>query len=244
MLFWKKKEAKKVDLSWLGADMHSHLLTAIDDGSQAIETSLEMIQGLVNVGYKKIITTPHILWDMYPNTSEIIFEKTEELKSAVAAAGIPVHLSAAAEYFLDEHFEEEVKNKVPLLTVKDNMVLVEFSMLTLPLDLNDILFELQVQNYQPIIAHPERYVYLRNKKEFFDDLKNNGCYFQLNLLALCGVYGSSVQELAEYLVDKDYYDFAGTDMHHVKHLEALQKLSSSAYYHKLQQSSQIKNNTL
>jgi protein-tyrosine phosphatase len=244
MLFWKRKETTPVDLSWLGADMHSHLLPGIDDGSQDTESSLEMIEGLVKLGYKKIVTTPHIFWDMYPNTAEIIEQKTGELQKAVAAAGINIELAAAAEYFIDEHFEEELKNKVPLLTVKDNMVLVEFSMLTMPLDLNDILFEMQMQHYQPIIAHPERYVYLRNKKEFFDELKNNGCYFQLNLLALCGVYGSSVQDLAEYLIKKNYYDFAGTDMHHVKHLEALQKLSHSPFYHQLQQSRHIKNRTL
>jgi tyrosine-protein phosphatase YwqE len=244
MLFWRKKETTPIDLSWLGADMHSHLLHGIDDGSQDLESSLEMIEGLVKVGYKKIITTPHILWDMYPNTSEIIIQKTAELKKAMTEAGITIDITAAAEYFIDEHFEDELRNKVPLLTVKDNMVLVEFSMLTMPLDLNDVLFELQMQNYQPILAHPERYIYLKNNKAFFDDLKNNGCYFQLNLLALCGVYGSSVQELAEYLVKKEYYDFAGTDMHHVKHLEALQKLGSSSYYHQLQQSGHIKNNTL
>ncbi|MEO6070032.1 MAG: CpsB/CapC family capsule biosynthesis tyrosine phosphatase [Chitinophagaceae bacterium] len=244
MLFWKKKEVKPLDLSWLVADMHSHLLPGIDDGSQDMESSLELIKGLVKHGYKKIVTTPHIFWEMYPNTSEIIKEKTEELKVAVAAEGISVEITAAAEYFIDEHFEIELKDKIPLLTVKDNMVLVEFSMLTQPLDLTDILFEMQMQNYQPIIAHPERYTYLRHKKEFFDDLKNSGCFFQLNLLALCGIYGHTVQELAEYLLRKNYYDFAGTDMHHVKHLEALQKLSGSPLYLQLQQSKNIKNRML
>ncbi|HVG43017.1 MAG TPA: CpsB/CapC family capsule biosynthesis tyrosine phosphatase, partial [Chitinophagaceae bacterium] len=119
-----------------------------------------------------------------------------------------------------------------------------FSMLTMPFDLNDILFEMQIQQYQPIIAHPERYIYLRHKKEFFDELKNNGCYFQLNLLSLCGVYGTSVQELAEYLLKRNYYDFAGTDMHNVKHLEALQRLSSSPLYEQLLASNHLKNNIL
>jgi tyrosine-protein phosphatase YwqE len=224
--------------------MHSHLLPGIDDGAQDIESSLEMIEGLVKAGYKKIITTPHIFWDMYPNTTEIIIQKTGELKHAVTEAGLSIEISAAAEYFIDEHFEDELRDKVPLLTVKDNMVLVEFSMLTMPFDLNDILFEMQIQQYQPIIAHPERYIYLRHKKEFFDELKNNGCYFQLNLLSLCGVYGTSVQELAEYLLKRNYYDFAGTDMHNVKHLEALQRLSSSPLYEQLLASNHLKNNIL
>lgn len=244
MFFWKKKPAPPLDLSWLNTDIHSHLLPGIDDGSQDIESSLELIRGLAALGYKKIVTTPHVFWEMYPNTSEIIAEKLEFVKNTLAQEGINIELSAAAEYFIDEHLDEMLKAKEPLRTIKDNLVLVEFSMVTVPFELQDVLFELQVQNYQPIIAHPERYIYLRNKKELFDELKSKGCYFQLNLLALTGHYGTSVQELAEYLLKKDYYDFAGTDMHGVKHLQALQKLGSSPLYHLLRQSRRIKNRTL
>jgi tyrosine-protein phosphatase YwqE len=155
-----------------------------------------------------------------------------------------MELGAAAEYFIDEHFVQELKEKKPLLTLKDNLVLVEFSMVTAPFDLGEVLFELQLQNYQPVIAHPERYIYLRNKKAFFDELKEHGCYFQLNLLSLVGHYGASVQELAEYLVKKDHYDFAGTDMHSERHLALLQKLSLAPYFTRLKASEQIKNHLL
>ncbi len=148
------------------------------------------------------------------------------------------------EYYIDEHFYSELQDKVPLLAVKDNLVLVEFSMLTAPFDLGEVLFEMQLQNYQPIIAHPERYIYLRNKKEFFDELKNSGCLFQVNLLSLTGYYGTSVQELAEYLVKKEYYDYAGTDTHHIRHLQALQKLSFSAAYNRLKDSGLLRNHLL
>jgi tyrosine-protein phosphatase YwqE len=243
MLFWKKKPVP-LDLSWLQTDMHSHLLPGIDDGSQDIAESVALIKGLAALGYKKIITTPHVLWEMYPNTSEIIIQKLREVKQAIAVEGIAIELRAAAEYYIDEHFEAQLMKKVPLLTLKDNLVLVEFSMMTVPFELQEVLFEMQLQSYQPIIAHPERYIYLRNNKVFFDDLKSKGCFFQLNLLSLCGVYGTSVQDLAEYLLKKDYYDFAGTDMHSDKHLALLQKLSSSPLYELLQQSGQIKNSML
>ena len=114
-------------------------------------------------------------------------------------------------------------------------------MLTAPLDLQEVLFEMQLQNYQPVIAHPERYVYLSRKKEFFDELKNAGCYLQLNLLSLTGYYGGAVQDLAEYLLKKDYYDFAGTDLHHHRHLAALQKLGASPLLKRLCDSGTIKN---
>jgi protein-tyrosine phosphatase len=243
MFFFKKKENSS-DLSWLCADMHSHLIPGIDDGSPDMTTSLELIRGFTHLGYKKIITTPHILWEVYPNTAEIITEGANELRAAMTEAGITIELTAAAEYFIDEHFQELLKNKMPLLTLSGNMVLVEFSMLTAPLDLQEVLFEMQMQNYQPVIAHPERYVYLSRRKEAFDELKNTGCFLQLNLLSLTGHYGSQVQELAEYLLKRDYYDFAGTDLHHHRHLAALQKMGSSPSLKRLKDSGSLKNHLL
>jgi protein-tyrosine phosphatase len=244
MFFFKKKKTETTDLGWLGTDLHSHLLPGIDDGSPDAATSVELIKGLVALGYKKLITTPHILWEIYPNTSDIIVQTKEELKPVLAEAGIDIDFNAAAEYFIDEHFDGELKSKKPLLTLKDNLVLVEFSMITAPFDLQELLFEMQLQGYQPLIAHPERYIYLRNRKAFFDELKDAGCQFQLNLLSITGHYGSSVQELAEYLVKKEYYDYAGTDLHHAKHLQLLQRLSSAPLYGYLKDSGRLNNHLL
>lgn len=247
MLFFgkKKKELSTVDLSWLGADMHSHLLPGIDDGADNYATSIELIKGLQSLGYKKLITTPHIFWELYPNTPEIITERLAKLRLSLQEAGIALDVHAAAEYYIDEHFMEALNKQSPLLTLSGNKVLVEFSMVTLPLDLSQVLFQLQIQGYQPVIAHPERYSYLLGRKDFFDELKETaGCLFQLNLLSLTGYYGKAVQELAEYLCRKEYYDFAGTDLHHERHLAALQKLGSSATFLRLQESGILKNGEL
>jgi protein-tyrosine phosphatase len=244
MLFSKKKTNEPdLGFSWLQADMHSHLIPGIDDGAPDMATSIELVKGLTELGYKKLVTTPHILWDMYPNSAEKIASGLEKLKQAVAAEGIEVELKAAAEYYIDEHFQSQLESKTPLLSIGGNMVLVEVSMITAPMDLQEVLFEMQIQNYQPVIAHPERYIYMSRKKEFFDMLKSSGCFFQLNLLALIGYYGVSVQELADYLLKKNYYDFAGTDLHHVKHLSLLQKLSP-AHFKRLKDTGSIKNQLL
>jgi tyrosine-protein phosphatase YwqE len=224
--------------------LHSHLLPDIDDGARDMDTSLQLIKGLTDLGYHKIVTTPHILWEMYPNTPAIIEDGCKRVQQKLSEANNPVIFRAAAEYFMDEHFVEELQNKSPLLTIKDNLVLVEFSMVTAPFDLMEMIFELQMQNYQPIMAHPERYIYLRNKKTFFDELKEHGCLFQVNLLSLAGHYGTSVQEQAEYLIKKGYYEYAGTDLHHHKHLEALQKAASGAAFNRLKDSGLIRNHLL
>jgi tyrosine-protein phosphatase YwqE len=224
--------------------MHSHLLPDIDDGSPDIETSLHLIRGMMDLGYTKLITTPHVMWDMYQNTPEIILTKLAELKNAVSDAGLPVTIHAAAEYFLDEHVESLLKKNAPLLTISGNMVLSEFSLAYPPQGLKDILFEMQMQGYQPVIAHPERYIYLERNREFYDELKDIGCLFQLNILALTSYYGKAVQELTHYLIKKEYYDFVGTDLHGQRHLDALYNPALTNQLKKLMDTGKIRNSQL
>lgn len=244
LFFGRKKVPTTLDLSWLHADMHSHLIPGIDDGAPDVATAVELIRGLEQLGYKKLVTTPHILWEVYPNTANIIAHGLAVLQNALKVEGIEMEISAAAEYFLDEYFEQTLIDKVPLLAISGNKVLVEFSMVTAPLDLQQVLFNIQIQGYQPVIAHPERYIYLANRKEFFDELKEAGCLFQLNLLSLTGYYGRSVQELAEYLCKRDFYNLAGTDLHNTRHLATLQKLANSSIFQKLKDSGMLQNATL
>jgi tyrosine-protein phosphatase YwqE len=243
-MFLFKKKPEITDLSWLGTDLHSHLLPGIDDGSQDMDTSIALLHGFKALGLQKVITTPHVFGDMYPNTTPIINAKKEELTAAAKAAGIDMPLHAAAEYFIDENFQETLRQKQPLMTIHQNLVLVEFSMLTPPMDLLDVLFQMQLQGYQPLIAHPERYIYLQHRKNFYDELKNSGCLFQLNLLSLTPHYGTTVQSLAEYLLKQELYDYAGTDLHGERHLQGLQRLAAAPLYTRLKDSGQVKNHLL
>lgn len=239
-----RSKSEKFDYSVLKTDMHSHLLPGIDDGAKDMETSLQLIRGMKALGYQKLITTPHIIWDMYRNTPEIINDKLHQLRKTVKEEGINVEIYAAAEYFLDEHVEELLKRKQPLLTVSGNKVLTEFSMAFPSLNTKDILFEMEMQGYQPIIAHPERYIYLQQNKEFYRELKDMGCLFQLNILALSGHYGRSVKDLAEYLLKNGFYDFIGTDLHHSNHLEFLPHVEMTASLKNAIESGQITNHDL
>jgi len=167
--------------------MHSHLLPGIDDGSPDLETSIELIRRMMKLGFKKFVTTPHIMWEMYKNTPEIVNKKLDLLRAALKKESIDVEINAAAEYFLDEHVEKLLSTKQKLLTVADNMVLVEFSLANQPFNVKEILFEMTMQGYQPIIAHPERYIYFEQAKDFYDELKDSGYYFQLNINSLSAI---------------------------------------------------------
>jgi protein-tyrosine phosphatase len=219
---FKKKKRARIDLSGLVTDMHSHLLPGIDDGSPDTETSLQLISGLQELGYRKFITTPHILWDMYKNDATTIGAAHQELQQAAQQEyNSTVPVKAAAEYFLDEHFDELLQNNVPLLTLHENLVLVEFSFVTTPLNFKDKLFNMQLMGYQPVLAHPERYLYFMSDKKWYDELKSAGFYFQLNILSLAGYYGKASLQLAHYLIGKKYISLLGTDCHHFRHLNTL-----------------------
>lgn len=217
---FKKKSSSNIDYSAVGTDMHSHLLPGIDDGSAAAEDSLAFMKGLQELGYKKFVTTPHIMADLYPNTTATIEAAFEKIKQA---GGNDVPLMPAAEYMLDESFDELIRRGVQLRCIHESTVLVEFSFVTAPLDFKEKIFNLQMSGYQPLLAHPERYLYFSGNKAVYDELKSAGCQFAVNLLSFTGYYGKGSTELAQYLFKKDYIDYLGTDLHHQRHLDALRQ---------------------
>lgn len=227
MLFFKKKKIPLNEFFPQGfVDIHSHLLPGIDDGAKDLETSIALIQKMASYGIKNFITTPHILGDVYPNTPEVIKRKLKEVTDELKRRNLlDISISAAAEYMMDEKFTDLIE-KEQLLTLKDNLVLVEMSYFSPPINLYEILFQLQLKGYKPILAHPERYnTYHNNFKEYYK-LKRAGCLFQLNLLSLTEHYGKHIQKTTEKLLKENMYDFVGTDAHHHQHLETLQKIGT------------------
>lgn len=215
----------QADFSGVAIDMHSHLLPGIDDGSPDASTSMELIKGMMDLGFKGFITTPHIMWDLYQNDANTIQAASDELKTNGAGFAFP-KFRYAAEYFLDEHLNRLLDQNVPLLTIKDNLVLFEFSFVNTPYDFKEIIFKMQIKGYQPVLAHPERYLYMKDNRTVYDMLKSAGCFFQINILSLTNYYGRLSAEIANYLIGKNYVDLLGTDLHHHRHLDALRNSGS------------------
>ncbi len=216
----KKKSSHAASLSNLGVDMHSHVLPGIDDGAKNLEESIERVQNLYALGFKRIITTPHTYKEFYPNTSTIIKERLSYLNSELVKRDIKP-ISAASEYFMDEHFETLLNNK-DLLTLDGKHVLVEMSFYGAPPKLNQYIFELQTKGYIPILAHPERYSFYEGNLKKYTELKDLGCLFQMNLLSYTGYYSPGVQADAKKLLKAGLIDLLGTDMHHVRHADTLE----------------------
>lgn len=239
----KTTTGSAADLSLLGTDVHSHFIPGIDDGAKTIEDSVAMITAMHELGYRKVITTPHVMSDFYRNTPEIIMAGLEKVRAALKEAGVPIEVDAAAEYYLDFDFEAKIE-KEKLLTFGKNYLLFEVSYLNAPDNLNNIIFKLQTSGYKPVLAHPERYNFWHNDFGKYEEIKSKGALLQLNINSLTGYYSPSTKKIAEQLIDKGMVDLAGTDCHHTGHLELLKKCRYEKHLHKLLESPQLLNRTL
>jgi protein-tyrosine phosphatase len=214
-----KRKSSVNNLEWLGVDMHSHLLPGIDDGSPDVETSIYLIQGLKDLGFSKLLCTPHIFPEIHPNTPETISPALAKVELALKSGDFAVDMGAAAEHMIDDSFEVQEG----LMCLPGNHILIEMSYLNESPNIEQVIFDLQIEGYKVILAHPERYVFYHNSHQRFHRFKDMGVLFQLNLLAVTGYYGKEVKQAADYLLAKGCYDLAGTDLHHDKHLQVLSK---------------------
>lgn len=203
-------------------DIHSHLMPGIDDGATTFEQTLELIRALQGFGFSQFITTPHIMGHVWENTKEDILELKNQTIQELKKYSITIPFHAASEYMMDDNFVKLFQNR-ELLTLKGKHVLVEMSYINAPIQLFTTLFDLQVAGYIPVLAHPERYTFYHNNFDEYLKLKNAGCLFQLNLLAVVGYYGNTIAKIAEQLLQKGMYDFVGSDVHHKKHIDAFEQ---------------------
>ncbi len=231
--FGKKKEVlQPFDLSRFKVDIHSHLIPGIDDGSQTMDETIAMLTKFQSLGYKKVITTPHVMSDSFPNTSENILAGLEDVRAELKKVGLTIEIEAAAEYYFDETFIAKIKTK-DLLTFGDNYVLLEFAFHSPPQYIDQMFFELQSRGYRPVVAHFERYMYYLGKIDQATEWRRKGINIQININSLFGHYGPDIKKQAERLIDAGEFDFIGTDCHRIEHLMLLENSLTSPYIHKI-----------
>lgn len=231
---FKKKEVllEPADLSVLGVDVHSHFIPGIDDGAKTIDDSIELIASMKALGYRKVITTPHVMSDYYRNNPETILGGLDKVREALKANGIDMEIDAAAEYNLDADFIPKIEAG-ELLTFGDNHVLFELPFIAEPPNLSTAIFEMQTAGYKPILAHAERYPYWNFEYEKITDIRERGVMIQLNINSITGFYGPEVKATAERMIDDGIVDLLGSDCHHVGHIKLMNDARKMPYLHKV-----------
>ncbi|MFN8292929.1 MAG: CpsB/CapC family capsule biosynthesis tyrosine phosphatase [Chitinophagales bacterium] len=243
--FGKKEEIVKLhDLGALEVDLHSHLIPGIDDGVKTVDEAVAVIEQLIQLGFKKIITTPHVVTDGYNNSNDTILRGCDEVREALLKKNISIPFSASAEYYVDETLLPKIKAKSLLPLFKD-YVLIELSYVHPPLSLTGYIYDLRTAGYNVILAHPERYpFYYRKDISAFEEVRDLGVFFQVNLGSLCGVYGRGAQQAAEMLIDADMIDFVATDIHNMKLIPVFHKALELPYVRKIIEYDFLKNKQL
>lgn len=246
MLKWfsKKKielELDPLDFSVLKTDIHSHFIPGIDDGSPDMETTISLIKEMQGLGFKKVITTPHVMSDFYKNSSDIILKGLTDIRSELKVQNINMEIEAAAEYYIDYDFEQKI-GKEKFLTFGDNYILVELSFMEAPKNLFDVIFKLQLEGYKAVLAHPERYAFFT--MDDYEELVNRGVLLQINWLSIIGYYSPQIEQKTKDLIAVDMVSFIGSDCHNMHHAELYKKCQTKKAWHDLNNSSKLLNNTL
>jgi tyrosine-protein phosphatase YwqE len=229
---WVRKKDTNKNVNALQVDIHSHLLPGLDDGVQSYEESEDVILHFQNLGYRKLITSPHVMSDTYKNTSERILARLKKLRAFLKEREIDMEIEAAAEYYLDEYVVKLVDENQKILTFGKNYLLFETNFLNEPFNLKEFIFLATTKGYQPVLAHPERYLYLQNNLEKAEDLIDRGVLFQINISSITGFYSKIVQTTANKLIDRGWVHLLGSDCHHLQHVRLVEEAQQLKYFQK------------
>ena len=223
-----------LDLSTFRFDYHSHLVPGVDDGAPDLAAALEMVDGLVVLGYEGAVTTPHIMAGTYPNDRSTLEPAFATLHAAVAERHPGFQLALGAEYFLDASLLDRVAGGGDLLA-PGNRLLFELAFGVPPDEglLREFLFEAHMRGLQPVMAHIERYPYWHGQLQRFGDLADQGVWLQVNAASLAGAYGPEVQQTAATCIDEGWVSLLGSDAHGMRHIDALAAARIRPSLHKL-----------
>lgn len=201
-------------------DIHCHLLPGVDDGFRKAEDSLAALSKMAAAGVRKVVFMPHLNPDVYPEGSEEKMRAAYAEFSKMIPSSLGIETSLAAEYMVVKDFEERAEDP-SLLVYPDGSILIEMSYFFASANLEKTIFNLVMAGKKPILAHPERYLYLASNLKAFDNYKEMGCRFQMNLMSAAGAYGPESMKILKYLRERGWYDFAATDLHSLPQLDSI-----------------------
>lgn len=216
-------------------DLHNHILPGIDDGAQTVEDSKNMLNTYKELGFKSVTATPHVMANVYENTPSSIANAYNQVKESFSNQNSNLLVNYSAEYMVDECLEEKIlKNKIIL--IRGKYLLIEMSYLQPSINFDKIVQLLIEKEITPILAHPERYLYLTPGDTTFSNFLAKGGLLQLNLLSISNHYGDQIKSNALKMLEKGMIHICATDAHKVEHLNKLREIKvSENVYHQLRQ---------
>jgi tyrosine-protein phosphatase YwqE len=228
----KNNEPHEPFVNPITTELHSHLIPGIDDGAQTLEQSIEIIAEFAKLGYRKIITTPHIMADFYKNGPYNILPGLQALRGALAEKNIAIEIEAAAEYMADDMLISKILAG-EMLSFGSGYVLFEMAFDQESPHIKEIIFELQLAGYKPVLAHPERYGYYASQPHKFKELADAGVLMQININSIVGYYSPHMIKTVQWLAREKLIHFVGSDCHHMRHFAPFTTALQSELYQQI-----------
>ncbi len=220
--FFKKKFL--VDYLDGFTDIHNHILPGIDDGAKTVEESLDLIKGMGEIGISNFICTPHIMENYYPNNPTSISNSLSLLRNELKKYSMDrVRIDAAAEHMIDSGFEKLIESD-KMMPLAQRYILIEMSYLQPSLNFDEALIKIKEKGFFPILAHPERYIFLHQNHKKYATFKEQGILFQLNMLSLSDFYGKEVKKITLRLLEEGLIDFIASDVHNQTQIKAIKNI--------------------
>ncbi|SIS82635.1 tyrosine-protein phosphatase [Salimicrobium salexigens] len=198
-------------------DIHSHILPDVDDGAQSERESLEMAEQALEEGIHTIVATPHFKNGHWDNSRRDIEAKVHVLNRFFEENEVPLKVLPGQETRINGDMLADIDNQEVLTINHGQYVFVEFSSDSVPRYTGQLLYDLQLKGYKPIIVHPERNSYLQEKPSVLHDFIQQGAYAQLTAGSLIGSFGKEVKKFSEQLLEAKLIHLIASDAHNVKH---------------------------
>lgn len=240
--FFHKSTTSKPLLPYT-TEVHCHILPGIDDGAPDPEHALPLLRQMREWGVEKVIATPHVTEASFENTPQTVADAYDRLCREPEFAETGLQLCYSAEYRMDDNFLRILQQN-GIMPMPGNHILIENSFLQPFWNIKELVFELQLKGFSPILAHPERYAYYHDDKKIYQELHEQGCEFQVNLLSLAGYYNKRSKEVAEWLASKQMIDYLGSDLHNNNHVLHINKYLSGKEFARHMKCIHLKNNAL
>jgi protein-tyrosine phosphatase len=194
-------------------DLHCHILPGLDDGPTSVDQSLEMLDIAAADGIAHIFATPHVMAGTYDNDTDRINEGLDRMRAQLPNG---TRMFTGADVRITPDLPALVSSGLIPTLGNSGYLLIELPSYSMPLNLEQLVFNLLQKKVIPIITHPERHPFFAERRSLLKSLRSDGALCQVTAMSVTGGFGRQVQEIALDMIDEGLIDFVATDAHNAK----------------------------
>lgn len=197
-------------------DIHNHLLIGVDDGPQSEEEAVALLRQAIGNGITDIVATPHHYSGDFINFKNKIMDKMDELNRIIETHQLDITIHPGQEIRVNGSLVEELKEQKSIPLNNSKYVLVEFPFNDIPSYVETLLFDIQMNGFTPVIAHPERCKPIIKDPDKLYDFIEKGAVAQVTAGCVSGALGENLQETSLRMLENNLAHIIASDAHHAE----------------------------